>query len=1155
MRIRTLELRAYGPFSGRNIDLSIEQGTVNVVFGENEAGKSSALRAVEGFFFGIADRTSDDHVHNYEQLRIGAQLELADGTRAAFIRRKGKKNTLSNESGVVLDEALEPFLCGVSQSGFEALFCLSYQRLNEGSKNILEAGGELGKLLFEARSDLSLRTIQAALAKQMANLYTGSPKSKAAIDDALRTVDAQRKVTRRGDVSEYKEIQNRLASLTAKTSEIKQNLDKVRVARLQLNRYLNAQPLVRSIIRAQEALGGLGVLPNVGLGFPSQFSTLQLELSEAQRIVENATLQSQLIRQRIEAIRVDNDILLRREQIEGLNMQVQQMRSHLADIPSEAKKVTEGYAEARSKLASVRPGEEPEVANLQVGHARQRIQQLGQEKARLDEELRNAQSNRLGLLTGLTRAESELERIAEIQVSQKLAAAVAGARNLGDIEARLESKRAENKSLRAACEQLKAQCDAGAQTFEQFVRTVAPSKSVIKEFEQRFRAIEDQLTQLRQSESRLNSDRQTAESEKRAFVLGGSVPTESELSEIRVTRDGQWREIKCSFESTPIQPVPAASLTLFEESIASADTVSDRLRREADRVASLTAIESRIRDFDLSIRELLAAIEAVTVERKTLNTEWLKRWEQTNVHVETPTLMLEWRDRFDALSTDILRMSKLDDEVDELNTKIAMAKEALAASLPTIDSALPLAVALAEADALIRTADESKGRRTTLIEQIRANKQQLEEISAAIDAAQIRLVQWDIDWKSEISCLQLSRIPTPTEAFEAVNTIDSARERLEAAHFSEKRVKGMERDYQAFSDAVTELVQAIAPQFQGLTPLDAVQNLVKLLNESTQADATIQSLGSQLSEQMSTLDGALANATSTQSKLEELCRLAETETVDALAAMVDNLNQSFELGKRIDELKDQLATLASGTPIEAFIDEVAGIDADIARVQLEQLKIDDECLTETLEQLNKDFGVASKDLEILDSTMTQIDSQILAESALAKVRSSVRPYLIYMLAESLIRAQIEEFRRANQGPILTKAGEIFSVLTDGSFSELTAEVDDKDQPVLVAVRISKHTGAEERLKVEALSSATRIGLYLALRLACVYHHVDRREGLPFIADDILLDFDDRRSRRVMEELGRLADRTQVLLFTHHKHLATIGEEVLGPRCAVQNLAS
>jgi uncharacterized protein YhaN len=47
--------------------------------------------------------------------------------------------------------------------------------------------------------------------------------------------------------------------------------------------------------------------------------------------------------------------------------------------------------------------------------------------------------------------------------------------------------------------------------------------------------------------------------------------------------------------------------------------------------------------------------------------------------------------------------------------------------------------------------------------------------------------------------------------------------------------------------------------------------------------------------------------------------------------------------------------------------------------------------------------------------------------------------------------------------------------------------------------------------------------------------------LPFIADDLLVNFDDRRARaaiRVLADFGKVA---QVILFTHHGHIADMAE--------------
>ena len=42
--------------------------------------------------------------------------------------------------------------------------------------------------------------------------------------------------------------------------------------------------------------------------------------------------------------------------------------------------------------------------------------------------------------------------------------------------------------------------------------------------------------------------------------------------------------------------------------------------------------------------------------------------------------------------------------------------------------------------------------------------------------------------------------------------------------------------------------------------------------------------------------------------------------------------------------------------------------------------------------------------------------------------------------------------------------------------------------------------------------------------------------MPFVVDDILIGFDDSRTRICLEVLAELATSTQVLLFTHHRRV-------------------
>jgi uncharacterized protein YhaN len=52
-------------------------------------------------------------------------------------------------------------------------------------------------------------------------------------------------------------------------------------------------------------------------------------------------------------------------------------------------------------------------------------------------------------------------------------------------------------------------------------------------------------------------------------------------------------------------------------------------------------------------------------------------------------------------------------------------------------------------------------------------------------------------------------------------------------------------------------------------------------------------------------------------------------------------------------------------------------------------------------------------------------------------------------------------------------------------------------------------------------------------LATLEWRIQSSEPMPFIVDDILINFDDQRSRATLQALSDLAKQTQVILFTHH----------------------
>ena len=103
-------------------------------------------------------------------------------------------------------------------------------------------------------------------------------------------------------------------------------------------------------------------------------------------------------------------------------------------------------------------------------------------------------------------------------------------------------------------------------------------------------------------------------------------------------------------------------------------------------------------------------------------------------------------------------------------------------------------------------------------------------------------------------------------------------------------------------------------------------------------------------------------------------------------------------------------------------------------------------------------------------------------------------------------------------------------------------MDDKGEPVLVGIRPDG-----KWIGVEGMSDGTRDQLYLALRLATLEWRLETSEPMPFIVDDILVNFDDDRSRATLQALADLATKNQVILFTHHQSIVEESRNISGKR--------
>ena len=159
---------------------------------------------------------------------------------------------------------------------------------------------------------------------------------------------------------------------------------------------------------------------------------------------------------------------------------------------------------------------------------------------------------------------------------------------------------------------------------------------------------------------------------------------------------------------------------------------------------------------------------------------------------------------------------------------------------------------------------------------------------------------------------------------------------------------------------------------------------------------------------------------------------------------------------------------------------------------------------------------------------------------LAEIVDDAEEYLRVHLARQLLSQCIEQYRVANQNPILARAEQHFSTLTDGAYARVIADTDANGKLLLAA----EPRSLDRQVRIEHMSEGTLDQLYLALRLAGLDRYLQADRGMPLLLDDLFITFDDVRTTAGLRVLDQLADRVQVIIFTHHTHVADLATKAL-----------
>ena len=160
MRLNRLDLIRYGRFKDAEIAFPKRaEGVpdVTVIYGPNEAGKSTAFNGFLELLFGFKGGAHPFAFRfDRSDLLVGAELDLP-GRGAMVLRRNSKRSqSLLDANDRPINEAiLSGALHGLTREPYEERFSLNEKGLREGGERIAGAQGDLGQLLHAGLSGLT----------------------------------------------------------------------------------------------------------------------------------------------------------------------------------------------------------------------------------------------------------------------------------------------------------------------------------------------------------------------------------------------------------------------------------------------------------------------------------------------------------------------------------------------------------------------------------------------------------------------------------------------------------------------------------------------------------------------------------------------------------------------------------------------------------------------------------------------------------------------------------------------------------------------------------------------------------------------------------------------------------------------------------------
>jgi uncharacterized protein YhaN len=808
MRIERLDLIAFGPFT--DVVLDLDGPGFQVIFGPNEAGKTTARAAIANLLFGIELRTPYDFVHSKPSMRLGARVVDDAGTPLEIVRYKRRNDDLMDAA---TNEPVPPgrwaeILGGRGEEDYRSLYTVGRDELVNRTKDLLRSGGVVEAAVFAAGlGRANLGEVLDGLASESAGLYRPRGRQQT-VNERLLAAGAAREEVRRLTVlpTNYERVRKAHEQAVDGHASLVDERKGLRAERDRLVTLRTVLPVLverARVVAERDALEAGGSVEPGTWGERVQHALgrradLEGERAAAERRVANQD-------EKLADITVDQPLLDRADRIRTISERIGAYETDTSDrggLDEERRSAEQAATSLIAVLSDGHPagGSFDEVGTVVSGRAAFAPARDRWSSARAGVERAADEAN-----TSAVDLEGVKALIAEYGPHvdpEPLRAALAATRARGDLDERVATARSSLENDRVALAQTAGRLGVDPDQVSHVLAQPGPSDEEVTQIAHSLSEVEAAAAVRLARAGELDTLGREMATRLASLDVAGTTPSEEEITERRTAREQTWRSVrKAWLEHVPVTGTgkewgsDAELAGTYEERTRQADEAADRMWREAERAQEATA---------------RAEAQRLRAEATSAYERWRSRWPATATS-EDPAGLRAWLGLIGELRTIESRCRTQEQDAEQLEATRRAHREALGQLLVELGTTVPtgelLDIVAIQAQSELGRLDQRAASRTEAVERHRHLEIEFPKHTAALEAAQHE-EQAAADALREMLGTFGTTVVGPEAALSTIARLEELAGHLAEMSDKSKRIAGIDRRCEAFLAELEGLRQA-----------------------------------------------------------------------------------------------------------------------------------------------------------------------------------------------------------------------------------------------------------------------------------------------------------------------------------------------------------